>query len=387
MVDYDCKIQFQSDNTRERSALSESLLRQFRVSVEDLEASRYRTSTTDMNIGDAIQLALQAGAIATIAKTILNFLNRNRSMSIELSGPDGYKWTLSASTGTDLAKIVSAMQFIKAQTSIQKASALQRIIREANSTIDPSHLRARLFQLEHQVCRIETPAAPLGTGFLIGPDTVITNHHVVKEVMDLRKISQLYCRFDYKVKGDGLTVNPGTEYAVLELIDHAELSPADESCDDDVLPTESQLDYAVLRLATRLGEQNIVPEDDAIESAIDRNSLQRKWISLPLRNLDYPSGNLLSIIHHPGAAPLKLDADTSAIIGLNQNGTRVRYTTNTEHGSSGAPCFNAQWELVALHNSGDPLYSPYYKARYNQGIPIGKIASRIQSNFPELVNY
>ena len=45
-----------------------------------------------------------------------------------------------------------------------------------------------------------------------------------------------------------------------------------------------------------------------------------------------------------------------SLLSSNANNTRVRYRTNTEEGSSGAPCFDKDWELVALHHSGDPNY-------------------------------
>ena len=57
------------------------------------------------------------------------------------------------------------------------------------------------------------------------------------------------------------------------------------------------------------------------------------------------------------------------------NGTRVTYTVNTEGGSSGAPCFNTDWELVALHHSGDPNFDPDHKPEYNEGIPIAAIVA------------
>jgi V8-like Glu-specific endopeptidase len=74
-------------------------------------------------------------------------------------------------------------------------------------------------------------------------------------------------------------------------------------------------------------------------------------------------------------APLKLAMETQAIMGLNQNSTRVKYRTNTEPGSSGSPCFDADWNLVALHHLGDPNFS---KPEYNQGIPFMAILDALE---------
>ena len=82
----------------------------------------------------------------------------------------------------------------------------------------------------------------------------------------------------------------------------------------------------------------------------------------------------LQILLHPRAAPLKLAVDTDAVTRVNANGTRVRYATNTEAGSSGSPCFDMDFLLVALHHYGDPQY---HQPKYNQGIPIGKIRDRL----------
>lgn len=58
------------------------------------------------------------------------------------------------------------------------------------------------------------------------------------------------------------------------------------------------------------------------------------------------------------------------------NKTRVRYSTSTEYGSSGAHCYNATWELVAIHQSGSPDFSR--SSHYNQGIPIATILRRLE---------
>jgi V8-like Glu-specific endopeptidase len=66
-------------------------------------------------------------------------------------------------------------------------------------------------------------------------------------------------------------------------------------------------------------------------------------------------------------------------LGLEQNvtvtgaGTRLRHTVPTENGSSGSPIFDGDWNLVAMHHSGDPsMVHP----SYNEGIPLSAIAMR-----------
>jgi V8-like Glu-specific endopeptidase len=72
-----------------------------------------------------------------------------------------------------------------------------------------------------------------------------------------------------------------------------------------------------------------------------------------------------------------LGMDMDSILGENDNGTRLRYRTNTEHGSSGSPCFDCDWNLVALHHYGDPAY--HKNPEFNQGIPIRAIRQLLES--------
>ena len=76
---------------------------------------------------------------------------------------------------------------------------------------------------------------------------------------------------------------------------------------------------------------------------------------------------------------MKLALDLEAELELNANGTRVLYKTRTEAGSSGSPCFNELWEVVALHHAGDPSYAGFYNPAFNEGIPISKIVERLRA--------
>jgi hypothetical protein len=115
------------------------------------------------------------------------------------------------------------------------------------------------------------------------------------------------------------------------------------------------LDYALLRLSSPAGTR-------------------RGWIDIK-SDAPKPGPNApLLIVQHPAAAPLKLAMDTEAVIGEMFGGLRLRYRTNTDHGSSGAPCLAMDWSLVALHHLGDPALGPPI---FNQGVPIGLIRDSI----------
>jgi len=83
-------------------------------------------------------------------------------------------------------------------------------------------------------------------------------------------------------------------------------------------------------------------------------------------------------LQHPRGGELKLALDTDAIIGVNANGTRLRYRTNTEAGSSGSPCFDANWRLAALHHAGDPNFSLFHRPEYNVGIPFHRAVNLLR---------
>ncbi len=85
-------------------------------------------------------------------------------------------------------------------------------------------------------------------------------------------------------------------------------------------------------------------------------------------------GAPLIIVQHPDGDAIRFAIDTEAVIGLVNQGRRLRYTTNTEPGSSGSPCLSMDLDLVALHHLGDPRQGG---ARYNQGIPIALVRQSI----------
>ena len=220
-----------------------------------------------------------------------------------------------------------------------------------------------MVKIGRQVCRVELAGEALGTGFLVGPDTVLTNWHVFEGARQAGKVGQLGCRFDYARLPDGQT-EPG-QLVLLDAaggIDTSPYSPAEQTANpDNPLPTLDQLDYALLRLASRVGEQQI-------------GGAPRGWIKLPKAVVPLAANSPILIVQHPEGTPMKLALDTQAVIGLNGNGTRIRYRTNTDPGSSGSPVFTMDWDIVALHHYGDPKWQA---PLFNQGVPIELIRQHI----------
>jgi len=248
------------------------------------------------------------------------------------------------------------------------SSGLERIVRRTNALLDIVQFRSRVGEIEGQVCRIDCQGQGEGTGFLIEPDLVLTNYHVIENLVNKKhSLEDFTCRFDYKTRQNGVVLNQGTVVSLKELVAY---SPYDNPADlkeDAGLPDPDKLDYALLRLDREIGHEPIG------EKAVDSATPERGWIKLPTEAYVFQPNTPLFIVQHPNTAPMKLALDTEAIIGLNGNGTRVSYRTNTEPGSSGSPCFNQNWELVALHHAGDPKWIP----TWNRGIPIILIAEHL----------
>jgi hypothetical protein len=255
---------------------------------------------------------------------------------------------------------------------------LELKIKAAQSTYNVLTWRKRLGDIEGQVCRVEYPdATAWGTGFLIGPNAVMTNYHVVEEVKNgPYQPGDVRLRFDYKVLDDGVAVASGLVYHLAAdwLYDSSSYSEEDSKL-DPADPRPDELDYAILRVQGTPGKDPLggnTPEPNP-------KSLPRRWIAAPAAAHDFLAQKALYIVQHPDGQPMQVAIDSEAITKVNGNGTRVRYTTTTEPGSSGSPCFGANWDWVAIHHAGDPKYLEGKKPEFNQGVPLAAIRNLLKS--------
>jgi hypothetical protein len=250
---------------------------------------------------------------------------------------------------------------------------LEKIVKPLLQNITGSQWRELWVAREGRVCRVEIEGdrPRFGSGFLVGPDALLTNYHVLKDVIEGHVApGKVRFRFDYKrlltqEVSSGVVVGlaPGNW-----LIDSTPYTAAEwAGTPDATLPTEDELDFALVRLDRPVGTLPIPPAGPG--------GRPRGWVEVPASDPALYVRMPLLILQHLRAAPLQLDLDTEAVLRVNANGTRVRYAINTEAGSSGAPCFDMDWGLVALHHYGDPGFG---QPRYSQGVPIGKIRERLK---------
>lgn len=243
----------------------------------------------------------------------------------------------------------------------------QALIMAKAKFISVAALQERLAELESQVCWIDIPGGDGGTGFLVSPNVVLTNHHVVLPIIN-NAVSrqQVTLRFDYRQPLDGSTLGK-------KRVTEVKLDAANWLVDDrppsqfDWDPTlgeatGNEADYALIRLAEPIGG---VPVGGP---TIDPKAQQpRGWLDTAGKPAALAAGNQVFLLQHPLGEPLQMAVGT--VTQFNNAGTRVRYDANSKKGSSGGPCLDADMQLVALHHARDPAEPP----KWNQAIPLATL--------------
>ena len=201
---------------------------------------------------------------------------------------------------------------------------VQQIARErivgSSDLVDFNFLELAI-SIGRAVARIKL-GAELGTGVLVGPGLVMTNHHVLESAADA---SGAFAQFDYQenAQHDMLPVH------------QFRLNPA------RFFLTDAVLDFTIV---------SVEPSSDKGKSLTEY-----PWIQLIGQTGKAEPGDPINIIQHPRGGLKQIAFRENRIIDIPRE---VRdflyYTTDTEPGSSGSPCFNDQWELIALHHSGVP---------------------------------
>jgi hypothetical protein len=229
---------------------------------------------------------------------------------------------------------------------------------------DTIDFRIKLAGRENAVCRVQMGAG-MGTGFLVGADMVLTNHHVVPATATGPLPPGTVCLFDHKKGANGYTT-PTLKVGVIEVLAFS-VPAAEDYAPDGVAEDPDRLDYVLLKLATAVGRQAIVAGFEP-----------REFIAIEAEPAMPAIDTGLIILQHPLGQVMKVDLGAVSW----QRGTRLRHTAATAKGSSGAPLFDVQLRLIGLHHAGQEW--PAVSKPYNQAIPISLIAADLRKKMIDI---
>ena len=163
------------------------------------------------------------------------------------------------------------------------------------------------------------------TGFMVSPELMMTNHHVFP-VSDVAEFAAL---------ADDATIEFGYEYDLQgrlgEPVVHA-LAP------EAFLHTSKALDLALVA---------VCPHDlTGLRPLRDQG-----YLILNGRLGKAGAGDYATIVQHPDGKEKQIALRNNEIIDNDLPDVLI-YKSDTAQGSSGAPVFNNEWQVIALHSSG-----------------------------------
>jgi V8-like Glu-specific endopeptidase len=166
----------------------------------------------------------------------------------------------------------------------------------------------------------EASGLGLGTGWLVAPRLMLTNHHVIvardeneppPSEADFRRQSEsVTAWFDYHREGQ----------------DHVDVKAV------ALVSSSETLDYALLRLA----EAPLLADRQQLVLVQGRPNLGR--------------GTRLNIVQCPGGGPLTFAIRNNFYVGPGEQAYHLRYLTDTREGSSGSPVLDDKWQVLAMHH-------------------------------------
>lgn len=202
-------------------------------------------------------------------------------------------------------------------------------------------------RLGRAVVKIERDDGAAGTGFLIAPDILVTNHHVLPDAATA-SAARVHANYEAEPPGD--------------LAGRPEVVPLDPSA---LFVTNPDLDCTFCGVSG-LEHLGVIP-------------LMRDSLNL------LPS-EYVNIIQHPSGRHKEIALQDSRVVKVDH--VVVQYCCDTEPGSSGSPVFNNQWRLVAVHHASVVTEAPQGRraqgaepdAWYlNEGVRLSAIALWLES--------
>ncbi|GAF47024.1 DNA/RNA non-specific endonuclease [Rhodococcus wratislaviensis] len=181
-----------------------------------------------------------------------------------------------------------------------------------------------------------------GTGFLVSPTLLLTNHHVLPNA-DTARSSVI--EFDYQ---DGIDGKPRP-------VQMFPLAPG------RFYLADRERDFALVAVGAEpgtLAQFGFTPLIQAEGKAV--------------------IGEFVTIVQHPRGEKKQIALRENRIVDVPER--FLHYSADTEPGSSGSPVFNDQWEVVALHHASvrAPQHTEFGGV-LNEGVRISRILEYVRA--------
>lgn len=216
----------------------------------------------------------------------------------------------------------------------------------------------------NRTAMIEIGGRPAGTGFLVGPDVLLTAAHVFDADQWPPPVTYgVAARFDFEDEPGRAVAETGLTVEVTDFLAGSlptEREAAGYTARDWNAPMD-RLDFALVRLARPVG-------GEAGPGGV------RGWYRLAEATpYAFEHSPLYFIVQHPLGQSQRVSFIKSppTVNGFDPaRRTRIRYRANTLQGSSGSPIVDFRGVLVGVHHFG--------QSTVNQGVPVSAIAGAVR---------
>lgn len=223
----------------------------------------------------------------------------------------------------------------------------------------------RHFDGEPEYTTGDTPRLTNGTGWLIAPGLLVTNHHVINARRKNFSAEEDASEQDFRLQAENVQI----------LYDYHEVDNPAHKVRTDVGCLEAAdigLDFAILRLPDH------APERPPLKL---RRRIMRKS---PVQAL----GARVNVLQHPNGEPMRLGFRDNFVTLGDEN--LLRYLTDTSAGSSGSPVCDDAWNVAALHAGSQSVSDENIVLRgrkikrENFGTPVPTLMAKLQSEYADL---
>lgn len=211
-------------------------------------------------------------------------------------------------------------ELVESKPAVEYGKSLERII-GTNDLVDISFL-TKAVSISRATGRIWLTSSSgkiigYGTGFLISPTLIMTNHHVLP---DFNTVLLAKIEMDY-------------QFDVNQVLMPTQLYQLDPS---NFYFSDEDLDYAIIAVLPYSNNNKPISEYGFNKLIKDQGkTIISQW---------------LNIIEHPNGMPKQAGIRENQLVDILDN--FLQYRTDTAPGASGSPVYNEKWEVVGLHHSG-----------------------------------